>query len=131
MVSHARFILMAVNGGCHKSYRMACVLNIKIIEKRNLKHHSEADIQVFRTLSKILLGSFAKIGNDFWLLTIFGKRSVLYVWQGFEYVSAFAECRIFFTVEYILTTLASVNCLFLRFDSVTLKFQIWCRWTLS
>ena len=39
MVSHARFILMAVNGGCHKSYRMACVLNIKIIEKKNSKHH--------------------------------------------------------------------------------------------
>ena len=46
---------------------------------------------------------FAKIVNDFKPLIIFGKQSILYVWPGFEYVYALAECTNIFTVEYRLT----------------------------
>ena len=44
---------------------------------------------VFRTLPNIYNGAFPEIVNGFWTLNIFAKRSILNVWQGCEYASAF------------------------------------------
>ena len=82
---------------------MTCVPNIQIIQKTFSKYHARAGTQVFRTLSKVQMERFAKIVNDFKPLIIFGKQSILYVWPGFEYVYALAECTNIFTVEYRLT----------------------------
>ena len=42
----------------------------------------------FRTLSNIWDGAFEKIVNGFYLLTVFGKKSILDVWHALDYVSA-------------------------------------------
>ena len=42
----------------------------------------------FRTLSNIWDGAFEKIVNGFYLLTVFGKKSILDVWHALDCVSA-------------------------------------------